>query len=102
MTATEWGNWTYDSAGFTLTHVRKGSQEDYCVCLEERVDSAKTLDWIMQLVHKKWIGAQDALDFLNALDDVLSPQSNMCSRGMSTRIDPQEVARKRGYTVTEP
>ena len=62
--------------------------------LEEIHSSAAILDWIFQVLGKKW-GDQETLhDLLLAFDEILKPQSNYCSFENDTKCDGGQLARK--------
>ncbi len=92
-----WGTWSLDAERLCLVHQGKpvdrgdgsGVTEGvpryvaiigkYEVDLERIGDSASVLDWIFQVAGKTWASARVTKDLLNALDDVIHPQANLCS-----------------------
>jgi hypothetical protein len=91
----EWGNWTFDTKHFVVTHRRHG----YSVGLDECKDAAEVLDWIAQVRGKNWTDARDVNDLVEALDDIFGLQANICSYGKTKRVKPRRVAAARGYRV---
>jgi hypothetical protein len=78
-----WGNWQYDAKVMVLTYL----PEDYEIDLEQCTTSAKTMDRIFQLCNKTWLSAKDGGDMLQALNDLLDPQANLCSFGQDKKFD---------------
>jgi hypothetical protein len=91
----QWGNWMFDTKHFVLTHRRSG----YSIHLADCRDAAEVLDWIAQVRGKTWAGAHDVNDLVEALDEILGLQANICSNGKSKRVDPRRVAATRGYRL---
>ena len=73
-----WGDWVYDKELMTLTNLK----HDYEIDLEEVSDSAAILDWIFQVFNKEWNDPIAVYHLLEALEDLLNPQSNYCSRAI--------------------
>ncbi len=46
-----------------------------------------------------WISSTELAHFLDALDDILGIQANMCRNGVDHRINPCDRATERGYVV---
>jgi hypothetical protein len=88
--AVRWGDWVFDPKLLTLAHVAGGYEID----LEEVHSSAAILDWIFQLQHKAWADARTMHDLLRAIDAVLCPQANYCSREQDLRVDGGQLARE--------
>jgi len=85
-----WGNWVFDSENLTLTN----KAQDYEIDLEKIHSSAAILDWIFQVLGKKW-GDQETLhDLLLAFNEILEPQSNYCSFKNDTKCDGGQLARE--------
>lgn len=86
----QWGNWRF-SRRDNLLIIRKsrtsgGREHDlyeiaYEIALERCNSSAEILDWLGQLDGKNWTTAEDMGYLVEALDDLLSFQSNFCSMG---------------------
>ena len=70
-----WGDWVYDKELMTLTNLK----HDYEIDLEEIENSAQILDWVYQVFNKGWNDPLAVYNLLEALEDLLSPQSNYCS-----------------------
>jgi len=92
-----WGDWVYDKELMTLTNLK----HDYEIDLEEINDSAAILDWIFQVFDKGWNDPLAVYNLLEALEDLLSPQSNYCPGailGGSGRSYPARLAIKEFLT----
>lgn len=72
----QWGAWVFNPKNYTLGHATEGYEID----LDEINSSAAMLDWIFQILGKKWATAKVMHDLLQALDDILGPQANYCSQ----------------------
>jgi hypothetical protein len=72
-----WGDWEYDAKSLTLTYLR----EDYEVDVERCTSSAPTLDVIFQVAEKGWSTSKMLGDLVQAVRDLIDPQSNLCSFG---------------------
>lgn len=86
----KWGNWHFDSRQLTLTH----ATEKYEIDLEDIHSSADILDWIFQILGKKWGDAATVYDLLVAFEEILSPQENYCSFGEDKNTDGSILAKK--------
>lgn len=71
-----WGKWTYDAERLVLKH------PCYEIDLERCGTPEALLDWIFQLVNKVFMSTEDCGQMLFALQDILKPQENLCSRCM--------------------
>jgi hypothetical protein len=89
-----WGPWNFEATAFVLSY-EKG-RHSYEVDLDECQDSAQVLDWIMQ-ARKAWATPDDLGHLVEALGDILQPQSNMCSGGKNRKTNPRDVAASHGY-----
>ena len=78
-----WGNWRFDAKTLILKNV----QYNYQIDLEECDTSANMLDSIFQLCGKTWMTPDDLGHLVQALDDVLRPQANLCSFGTDKKLD---------------
>ena len=92
-----WGTWVLDVERLCLVHqgqpvdrgdgsgVTEGVPQyvafigKYEVDLERIEDSAAALDWVFQVAGKTWANARVTKDLLNAFDDIIHPQANLCS-----------------------
>src|ERR1017187_2385426 len=72
-----WGHWVYNEKNLTLNY--KKPYEIYEVDLERCTTSAAILDWIFQIRMHDYSVA----DFVEAIHDLLDPQRNYCSGGLS-------------------
>ncbi len=97
MMRTEWGPWVLDIDLYVLRieGVRKPMMDlpgaDYEVDLELCLTSAEVLDLIMQIAGKTWGTDAVIAGLVRAIDDVLHPQANLCSMGMSKSLTRAEV-----------
>jgi hypothetical protein len=87
-----WGNWRFDAKTLILKNV----QYNYQIDLEECDTSANMLDWIFQLCGKTWMTPDDLGHLVQALDDVLRPQANLCSFGTDKKLDVRKYLAQRG------
>jgi hypothetical protein len=78
-----WGNWQYNAKAMVLTYL----PNDYQIDLEECTTSAQTLDRIIQLCKKTWMSITDIGNMIQALNDLLDPQANLCSSGQDKEFD---------------
>ncbi|MEU6265552.1 hypothetical protein [Saccharopolyspora shandongensis] len=63
----------------------------YEVDLDDCLTSARVLDWIMQITAKPWATDATIAGLIRALDDVLQPQTTLCSMGSSTHMTGQQI-----------
>jgi len=80
-----WGNWKFDADTLTLNYAPKGHWQ-YEIDLERCATSAQLLDWVFQIQGKGIFSPKDLADMLEALNDLLRPQANLCSCGQNKRI----------------
>lgn len=78
-----WGGWEYNAKFKVLTYL----QEDYEIDLEQCTTSAETLDRIFQIAGKVWGTTQVLGDLVQAIQDLLRPQANLCSFGIDKKFD---------------
>lgn len=78
-----WGGWEYNAKVRVLTYL----PEDYEIDLEECTDSAETMDRIFQIAGKGWGTPQVLGDLVQAIQDLLRPQANLCSFGVDKKFD---------------
>lgn len=74
-----WGDWEWDAERLVLFHRVRHFEVD----LERMNTSAAVLDWICQVSKKAWASPKDVGDLVQAVDDLLCPQENLCSWCMS-------------------
>ena len=86
-----WGNWTFKPGNLVLSYDDPDTGIWYEVDLERCRNAGEVLDWIFQLLHKSWITAEDMICFLRALDNLLTPQANICPCGNNFTIDPASL-----------
>lgn len=84
----DWGPWALDSTNRELVH-RDG---DYPIDLMRCYDSAAVLDWIMQVAGKRWSDPKTTAGLVTAINDIIHPQSTLCSWGNPTRLDSLQLA----------
>ena len=90
---TIWGNWRLDSSNLALVH----AADKYPIDLERMNSAAQMLDWIFQVNKKarEVYPAQDLADLLQALQDILDPQANLCGGGARKRLDATAYLKQR-------
>jgi hypothetical protein len=96
MTPPGWGPWHIDRGAYVLWTMAGGYR--YEVDLEDCTTSAAVLDWIFQIAGKEWgdgPAERNAViaGLVNALDDILRPQVNLCTGGQSKRLSRTAVRR---------
>ena len=68
----------------------------YWIDLDEIQSSAQMLDWILQIYHKGWAKNNSVVfDLIAAFDMIFKPQNNLCSFGMSKKINAKKYLKKR-------
>jgi hypothetical protein len=105
-----WGSWTLDTERVCLVYdaepVTLGEGADryvaflggYEVDVEVIRQSSQVLDWIFQI--RSWATARVMKDLIEALDDILRPQANLCSGGGNKVIqNPKAFLKHRIATV---
>lgn len=92
--ARDWGPWRLRLATAELIiNPVPGARGGYEVDLERCLTCADTLDWIFQVNAKVWATPAVMAGLLNALHDVLQPQSNLCSFGEPKVLTRAELLR---------
>jgi hypothetical protein len=81
----DWGPWTLDTRHLVLKCMW------YEIDLKWCLTSAQVMDWIFQIRHKSWADSEIIAGLIQALDDILEPQTNLCSGGQSREVTRQEV-----------
>jgi hypothetical protein len=74
-----------------LVHQETGYEID----LESVNTSAQMLDWIFQVTAKTWHTDEDTAGLIAAFRDLFDPQANLCSCGMSYKINPKKLLDKK-------
>jgi hypothetical protein len=87
-----WGKWEFDAESLVLKY-RESGRNEYEIDLQSMTSSAEMIDWIFQLSMKTWVSRQEIGDLVRALDDLLRPQSNLCSGGKDKHFDPVKYMR---------
>jgi hypothetical protein len=93
----KWGHWTYLIVPTLIgnRHVLRYQYKphfEYDIPLEQCTTSAQTLDWIIQMYKRPLMeegpaGYAEIGYLLEALNDLLYPQRNLCSGGQSKTMD---------------
>jgi hypothetical protein len=87
-----WGHWEFDAERLVLMY--EHGRHEYEVDLEDMTTSAGMLDWIFQVNTKGWASREEIGDLVQALDDLLRPQANLCSGGMDKKFHPAKYIRE--------
>lgn len=97
-TGRDWNAWTLDPDLQTLdlwrTHDNGRRGHVRQVDLEQCTTSAKVLDTVVQINNKQWATPDITAGLLNAITDVLHPQSTLCSFGRSGKLTKAEVRQR--------
>jgi hypothetical protein len=80
-----WGDWWYSQKNLTLEF--HGERDGYEVDLERCNTPAQAMDWIFQIAGKNWATPEVLGHLIQALDDLLEPQANLCSFGHRKTMD---------------
>lgn len=90
-----WGPWRLRRESFVLEFYEPGrSGSSYEVPLDNAASCAGLLDTIVQVFEKTWSTPEVMTWFLAAINDLIHPQSSLCSMGVDRgRIDVQELLR---------
>ncbi|GAA1871877.1 hypothetical protein GCM10009813_35210 [Brevibacterium marinum] len=88
MSHLTWGNWSLHIKDGYLEHT-KGYEVELDTCRT----SAKMLDWLFQIRGKSWATSEDLAELLNAFDEIIDPQTNLCSHGTSKSLSSDEMRR---------
>lgn len=67
----------------------------YEIDLRRVHDSASALDWVMQVMQKRWGTPEIMYGLLEALDYLFGLQANACSGGKNKEFDPMQVLTKK-------
>jgi hypothetical protein len=95
-----WGPWVLDTDVLVLRLEDPGHYlHGYEVDLEWWLDSAQVADWIFQILHKDRSDKNVITGLVNALDDVLHPQRNLCAGSRSLTITAEQVRQLAGQAV---
>lgn len=72
------GAWTFDAGRLVLAHKDRPSYEIDC----ERIKtSADLLDWVFHLRGKYWVAAEDLIDLLDLMDDLVNAREALAGNG---------------------
>jgi len=92
-----WGRWRFNAHVLSLEILGAGKRShiiEYDVDLERCKTSAATLDWLCQVMHKRWTTNKDVGDLLQAIDELADGlQSVMCGGGVEM-MEGQNWARE--------
>ena len=80
-----WGPWVYVKSNLTLIYAPADQHWSYEVDLERCNTSAQSLDWIFQVSNKHSRSAESVGHLIEALQDLLNPQANICSFGRDSQ-----------------
>jgi hypothetical protein len=82
-----WGPWRYKKETLVLEFAPRDRNWWYEIDLERCGTSALMLDWIFQVSNKHTRPAEEVGYLIEALQDLLDPQANICTFGGDTRMD---------------
>jgi hypothetical protein len=85
----DWNYWKL--RGTVLSYPAYPNSSSYGIDLTRFVSSAKVLDIIMQVSGKTWATDKCIAGLVHAIDDILYPQSNLCSAGSDKRMTPEKI-----------
>lgn len=86
-----WGPWRLDTRRHVLGVEAYAPGGYYEIDLEECIDSAKVLEWIVQVTGKSWTTPAVVAGLVNALNDILIPQATICGSGVGHSITAEVV-----------
>lgn len=81
-----WGRFTFRRDNLTLEHGLYG----YYIDLERCKTPAQLLDYMFQIEAKTWMTLEDKGHLVEAVQDLLYPQQNLCSFGTNKRMNATE------------
>ena len=87
----DWGGWELRPSGEPTLDYKIGRREVYRVWLRQCTSSAEVLDWICQVAGKAWADDACVAGLVRALNDILRPQSNLCTGGGDKRITARRI-----------
>jgi hypothetical protein len=87
-----WGGWRLDGE-LCLWYPAYPGGGAYPVDIERFTTSAVVLDLIMQVAKKDWADDKCLAGLVRALNDILQPQANLCSCGVSKELSPAKIRR---------
>lgn len=85
-----WGRWEWDARRLVLVFRSPWRHWTYEVDPERMHTSAQALDAIFQVAgkHERIVSSADIGDLVRTLDDLISPQTHLCSFGINKQFDP--------------
>ena len=91
----KWGDWMFNPRNLTL-QLKPTRNIVYEIDLEDINSCGEMLDVIFQIngKNKNLYGEYVVQDLVNALDDIYSPQANVCSWGASRNFNGSLLAKK--------
>lgn len=69
----QWGGWKLSDDNETLDF----EETAYWMYVKQLENPVQLIDWIFQLNGKTWVTPEVMKDFLNAVDDLVSPQATI-------------------------
>jgi hypothetical protein len=96
------GAWRLNRDLMVLVTTPPDQESEYQVDLEQCVNPAQTLDWIMQVASKGWATSKIVGDLVMAINTIMVPQEYLCSFGKNQTIpDPPQFLRDRFKRLDE-
>ena len=86
----KWGDWYFEPDRLELFLDRAGCVE-YTVDLEMCRTSGQILNLLTEIAGKDWIEANDVFGLLQALNDLLQLQENLCPGGAEKHLDRDDL-----------
>lgn len=90
MTDDGWGPWKLDLGRFVLDR-GPGFSGSFPIDLLSCQDSDEVLDYICQVARQRWADDVTLAGLIRALNDVLDPQTTLCSVGEPKRLSGQQL-----------
>lgn len=81
-----WGNWTLNQEDGYLEH-----ENGYEISLSSCRTPAQLLDWIFQVRPKNWVDPSEMYNLLEAIDEIIAPQSRLCSNGRPKELTSEQM-----------
>jgi hypothetical protein len=96
----DWGPWRLNAETYVLEYF-EDDEYRYEVDLERCLDSAEVLDYVCQVAGKTWATHEVVAGLVTAITNVLDPQANLCSFGISKQITAASVRRRVGRLIEQ-
>jgi hypothetical protein len=87
----KWGDWQLDEDDFTL--VLQSGGRHFEIRLEDISNSAKMLEWELQLRTKEWVTIDIIADLVSAFLDLLGSQTTRYGQGFKATVDTRGSVR---------